>query len=535
MNARLAAALLVLASCATTPEPAAAPPPDDLLENAKLPARKKKPAPAPEAAPVPTRALAAVAPLTVVLQPVKDKQIVAVRVVFHTGAVDDPPGKEGLTALTTAVLSEGGTVELSSAQLLEALYPMAAELDGHCDKEFTVFEGRVHTDKLDRFLAIFTDVLLKPRFDPKEFERLRTAALNTVKTRLRQENDEELGKVGLDALLYAGHPYRHYNGGTVAGLTSLTLDDVKAHWARVFTQDRAVLGLAGAVDEKLATKVKDLLAKLPATGAPLLAIPPAPGVRARTLIIQRDTLSTAGSFGASWPLRRDDPDYYAVAFGMSYLGEHRQFHGRLFTELREKRGLNYGTYAYAEHHRQAGWSSIPAVNVGRAAQEVTVWLRPVEAKNGVFATRGVLFLIGELLGLPIPRERFDTARGFLIGYTRTWEQTDQRRLGNAIDDLFYGTPGFLQKYRAALETMTPEKMQEALKRHLDPTRLNFVYVTKDAEGLKAKLTSKDPSPIVYPTPKGEDVLAADKAIEAYPLPMHPALIEIVDANAVMEK
>jgi zinc protease len=533
-SSRFLLAATLFCACATTPEPAPAPP-DDVLENAKLPPRKPSAPPPPAPVAVPARPFAAVAPLTVVLQPVKDKPIVAIRVVFHSGAVDDPTGKEGLTALTTAILTEGGTQELSSAQLLDALYPMAAELDGHSDKEFTVFEGRVHTDKLDRFLKIFTDVLLQPRFDPKEFDRLRTAALNSVRTRLRQESDEELGKVGLDSLLYAGHPYRHYNGGTVAGLTALTLEDVQAQWKKVFSQDRAVLGLAGAVDEKLAARVKDLLAKLPATGAPIVPIPASPGFMAKTLIIQRDTLSTAGSFGYSWTLRRDDPDYYPVAFGMSYLGEHRQFHGRLFNELREKRGLNYGTYAYAEHHRQEGWGSIPAVNVGRAAQDATIWLRPVEPKNAVFATRGVLYLMGEVIGLPIPEDRFETARGFLIGYTRTWEQTDQRRLGNAIDDLFYGTPNFLESYRTALGAMTPAKMQEALKRHLDPTRLNFVYVTKDAAGLKAKLSSKAASPIEYATPKAEDVMSIDKTIATFPLPMHPALIEVVDANSVMER
>ena len=56
------------------------------------------------------------------------------------------------------------------------------------------------------------------------------------------------------SLLYGGHPYRHFNGGTVAGLSSITLDDVKAHGASVFTQDRLVVGLAGAVDEKLETR-----------------------------------------------------------------------------------------------------------------------------------------------------------------------------------------------------------------------------------------------------------------------------------------
>lgn len=525
-------AILLLSACATTPPPP--PREDDVLENAKLPPRKAPPPPPPAPVPLPTRPLATVPPLTVVLQPVKNTPIVSIRVVFHSGSVDDPAGKEGLTALTTRLMAEGGTKELSSSQLIDALFPMAAELDARADKEFTVFEGRVHTDKLDRFLTIFTDLLLEPRFDPKEFDRLRTEALNTVKSRLRQENDEELSKVGLDSVLYPGHPYRHYNGGTVSGLNAITLEDAKAQWHRVFSQDRAVLGLGGAVDEKLSAKVKGLLGKLPEKGDPPVVIPPAPGPSARTLIIQRDTLSTAGAFGFSWDLRREDPDYFAVAFGMSYLGEHRQFHGRLFNELREKRGLNYGSYAYAEHFRQEGFGSIPAVNVGRAAQDVMIWLRPVEPKNAVFATRGILYFIDEIMNQPIPPDRFETARGFLLGYTRTWEQTDQRRLGYAIDELFYGAPHFLDRYRAALTAMTPEAMQQALKRHLDPARLNFVYVTKDAAGLKAQLSSKAPSPISYPSPKPLEVLALDKTIQKVPLPMHPLAIETVGANAVME-
>ena len=82
--------------------------------------------------------------------------------------------------------------------------------------------------------------------------------------------------------------------------------------------------------------------------------------------------------------------------------------------------------------------------------------------------------------------------------------------------------------------MTPAAMQEALKRHLDPTQLNFVYVTKDAAGLKARLTRKESSPIEYPSPKPAEVLELDKTLAGFPLPMHPELIDIVDANNVME-
>src|SRR2546421_5454449 len=52
----------------------------------------------------------------------------------------------------------------------------------------------------------------------------------------------------------------------------------------------------------------------------------------------------------------------------------------------------------------------------------------------VFATRGALHFLSAFIQQGIPKERFETARNFLLGYTRLWEQTDQRRLGYAIDD-----------------------------------------------------------------------------------------------------
>jgi zinc protease len=239
--------------------------------------------------------------------------------------------------------------------------------------------------------------------------------------------------------------------------------------------------------------------------------------------------------GYAYPLRRDHPDYYKVAFALSYLGEHRQFHGVLFTELREKRGLNYGDYAYAEHFHQEGWGSMPRVNVGRTQQDFSIWIRPVEPQNAVFATRGAVYFLNELLENPPPKARFDTARGFLIGYTRQWEQTDQRRLGYAIDEVFYGTPNFLENYRKAMELMTREEVHRAVRRHLAPENLNFVFVTKDAEGLKAKLTSGEPSPITYQTPKAADVLEEDKKLSTFKLPLDPAQIVIQDAQGFMER
>jgi len=521
-------AALGLAGCATTSQPAPTPPP---------PAEPQAQAPAQPQAPdsVPAVPLKRPEPMRVVVQANPVSPIVSFRLVFHTGSVDDPKGKEGLTALTANLLAEGGTQSLTSAQLLEALFPMAAELDASTDKEFTVFFGRVHKDHLPRFLDIFTDVLLKPRLSPQEFERLRARALSGVRNTLRSENDELLGKVALDALLFQGHPYAHFVGGTEKGLESLTLEDVKAHAARVFTQDRLVIGLAGPVDEALQKTVVSRLSALPATGAPRVELPPVPTTGGRALVVQKPTLSTAVSLGYATPLRRGDPDFFPVAFALSYLGEHRQSSGVLFTELREKRGLNYGDYAYAEHFIEQPGTTYNRTNVARTQQDITLWIRPVVPTNGMFATRGTVYFLDRLVKQGIPQDKFELSRGFLLGYTRLWEQTDQRRLGYAIDSLFYGTPDFLEQYRAALAKMTPESVQAALRRQLRPEALNFAFVTQDAEGLAKLLKEQPPSPISYASPKAAELLQEDQAIIAQPLPVRPDAVQVVPAQSFMEK
>jgi len=484
---------------------------------------------------IPARPLHRPKPMQTVVLPDATKPIVSFRLVFKSGSIDDPKGKEGLAALTATIMGEGGTKELSSSQLLQALFPIAGEISVQTDKELTVFAGRVHKDNLDRFLKIFTDVLLEPRLDPKEFERLRTDAVNRIRNQLRGQDDETLGKVGLDALLYHEHPYRHFDGGTVEGLSAISLEDVRAHARRVFTQDRLAIGLAGPVDAQLEKRVKDRLSALPSTGAEPVHLPPVPAVKGRTLILEKDVISTAISIGCAYGLRRGDPDYYAVAFALSFLGEHRQFQGVLFRELRERRGLNYGDYAYPEHFIQEGGTTLTATNISRSQQDFSLWLRPVEPANAVFTTRGALYFLDQLIKNGIPRDTFDVVRGFLTGYTRQWDQTDQRRLGYAIDELFYGTPNFLEAFRLAMARMTPEDVRQAVRRHLSPARLNFVFVAKDVTELASALASEAPSPISYPSPKPPDVLQVDKEIASFPLPIEAGSIEVIDSQAFMQK
>ena len=105
------------------------------------------------------------------LLPSKGSPIIYFRILFHVGSIDDPAGKEGLAALTARLLAEGGTRSLNYSQVLEALYPMAAQMASQADKEVIVITGQCHRDHLERFYPILRDAVLDPRFDPQDFAR----------------------------------------------------------------------------------------------------------------------------------------------------------------------------------------------------------------------------------------------------------------------------------------------------------------------------------------------------------------------------
>ena len=203
-----------VAAPATAPAPTPAPAPAPTRAAAPAPAVSEAPRPAPTITQLPSGAGLLVLPLTT-------QAIVDIELRFRTGAVDDPPGKTGLTVLTARVMSEGGTKALDAKSLLNALFPLAADLGVRVDKEQTTFIARVHRDNLAKFLPIVTDVLLHPRWDPQEFKRLREAAVNDVEKRLRQGDDENLGKESLSELMYRDHPYGRLTLGHLSDLKSM--------------------------------------------------------------------------------------------------------------------------------------------------------------------------------------------------------------------------------------------------------------------------------------------------------------------------
>ena len=458
-----------------------------------------------------------------------DSPIVNLRIAFRTGSIDDPPGLHGLNALTALMIGAGGTETLAYDALAETLYPWSASISAQSDKEVTTVTGRVHRDHLEPFYAIFRDLIVAPRFDPADFERNRDRLRNAVVSTLRGNDDEELGKEALNALLYRGHPYEAPALGTELGLEAITLDDVREFHARRYTRGNFLAGAGGGYPEGFLARVEtDLRDNLPEGGGEPAALP-APRVLegVELLVVEKEAIATAISIGFPIGVTRADDDFYPLLVANSYFGEHRTFNGLLMNVMRGQRGLNYGDYSYIENFIQAGGSRMPVPNIPRRQQFFSIWIRPVPHHNAHFALRQAMRELQKLVEQGLSREDFEATRDFLLNYSQLYVQTADRRLGYLMDARFYGSGFLVDEIRARLPELTVDDVNGAVRRHLRFDDLGVAVVTSGAEAFVERLLAGEPSPPTYNAEVGEDILAEDAEIIEYPIPFNMERVRIV--------
>ncbi len=460
-----------------------------------------------------------------------------VKLVFAAGSAFDPPGKEGLAALTARMISDAGSTDQSIDEIRKALYPVAASFDSGVDREMTVFTGVVHRDAWETFADVALPQLVTPGFREEDFRRIKDAQRNALVQNLKNSNDEELGKEQLQARIFAGTPYGHPTLGTVAGIDAITLDDVKAFAKKAYTRAALTVGVAGDVPDAFAARIRADLAKLPAGPA----LPAPAGVVGKMPsgivvdIVKKETRSTGISFGFPIDVTRTSPDFAALSVARSWLGEHRSSSSHLYQRIREVRGMNYGDYAYLEAFPAGMFRMLPEPNVARRAQIFEVWIRPVVPQNAHMALRIAIHELDKLVNDGLSEEQFETTRDYLMKNVYLLTATQDHALGTALDQKWYGLPDYVTDMRAKLAKLTRADVNAAIKRHLQAKNLSVVIVTKDAEGLRDALVSDAFSPIAYDGEKPKALLDEDRVIGAMKLGIRADAVTITPVEDVFAK
>lgn len=452
-----------------------------------------------------------------------------IKLLFDVGSAHDPAGKEGLAALAASMITEAGSKLMRIDEVSKALFPIAGGFDKQVDKEMTTLTMSVHRDNWDRYAEVAMSQLLEPGFRDEDFARLKSNQLSALTLNLRSNNEEELGKEVLQNRIFAGTPYGHTVLGTVAGIESITVDDVRQFIATHYAKGNLTVGINGAVTDKVLTSLKLGLARLPDgdTPRPMQATGAMPaGLEVE--ILQKETRATAISFGHPIEVNRAHPDFAALNVARVWLGEHRASTSRLYDRIRETRGMNYGDYAYIEAFPRGMFQFFPDPNIARQQQIFEVWIRPVVPENAHMALRIALYEVGKLVANGLSQEDFATTRDYLMKNVYVMTATSSQQVGYALDSAWYGIGEFTRTMRERLATLTVEDVNAALRKHIRPGDFKVIMITKDADVLKRQLESNAPSVMKYEAVKPQALLDEDAVIGAMQLKVTRVAITPID-------
>ncbi|HLL88862.1 MAG TPA: pitrilysin family protein [Tepidisphaeraceae bacterium] len=274
--------------------------------------------------------------LTLLAEAMPGMQSAAMTLLVPAGSATDPVDYSGsATVLSDLVLRGAG--DRDSKALTDHLDRLGLQRSSSVGVHHSRFGCAALAEKVMAGLSTYADILRRPHMPADDFEAARDLALQSLAGLEDDPRQKLLIKL---REWHLPSPFGRSSMGTTDALEKLTLDLAKAdHHARYHARD-AILAVAGKIDYG---QLKDEVAKQFGDwdGGAALAVRqmPPPGNA-----YHENQASEQTHIGIAYPsIAETDDDYYVMRMAIEVLSGGMS--GRLFTEVREKRGLVYNVWA----------------------------------------------------------------------------------------------------------------------------------------------------------------------------------------------
>lgn len=388
--------------------------------------------------------------------------VVTLEFVSRAGASSVPEGKSGLAALTARMLTEGTTAR-SGLELAEAVEALGSTLEADAGRdELRVSLAALESD-LDRALELLSEVVQRPAFLEKDFERVRAEWLDSL-ARERQQ-PQRLASIAALRLLNGkvyGAPVR----GSVPDVKRLKLTDLREFHRKAIVPKGSALVVVGKVDRAALKQSVERHFGSWRGGAPLepqpFTPPPAPE-KTRVVIVDRPGSVQSALFAVQRFPRRSEPGYEVREVLGKVTGG--LFTSRINLNLREKHAFTYGAFAQPIATEQWGaFFASTSVRTDVTADALRELVRELEKVRDPG------------LGEPVRPDEVARAKADLVqSLGATLERSG--RLAEVITQLFVHAlpPDYGARYPSLLEPIDASAVTQAAQA-LTPAQLVVVLV-----------------------------------------------------------
>jgi predicted Zn-dependent peptidase len=365
----------------------------------------------------------------------------------RAGSLFETAETAGITNFLHRVMVRG-TKRHGAVQLTEAVEDLGGSLDASGDVEYGEVRGTALARHWSELLGLMAEVALRPTLAAEEVERERRLIQSALQSRGDTPFQRAFDAVLLD--LYGPHPYAWPSLGRRESVERLDRATLAAHHAAIYRPDRMVLAVSSqAPADRVVRMAERLLGGMPAaTGpTPVNVAPPAPRLERR--VVERP-VQQAQVLVASLTPPLTAPDYPAVRVLGTVLGGGMS--GRLFNELRDRRGLAY---------------SVGTLGTFRTGPSFLVTYMGTAPANAEAAEAGVLAELERVRADPVTERELARAKAYLLGNLAMDRRTSARHAWYlAFFEVIGAGWDFPERYARAVEAVTIADVVQAAQRYL---------------------------------------------------------------------
>jgi predicted Zn-dependent peptidase len=397
--------------------------------------------------------------LRIILAPMRETETATVIVMTGTGSRYETAQENGLAHFLEHMFFKGTKKRSNAHMISQELDAIGSVYNAYTSKDRTAYYAKVSGRYIDTALDVICDISLNSTLPPKEITKERGAVIQEI----GMYEDMPMRSVAdvFDTLIFGSeHPLGRTILGPKENILSFTRKEFDTYHKRNYTPGNTVVAVAGNFSEKkvLAAIKKQFGHLKPSTPPEYLAFAAAQNAP-RIAIKEKQTDQTQLMIGApSYPYLHKDE--FALAVLSTILGGGMS--SRLFTEVREKRGLAYSVQSWVDKYPDTGYFVVQAgVEHGKLEKTVST----------------ILAEFKKLKRLPVSAAELNKAKSYIKGTKTLSLETSDEIAGNAATSLLtFGKIRTLEAYIAGIDKVTAADIQRVARDIFKTESLNLAII-----------------------------------------------------------
>ncbi|OGN97010.1 MAG: hypothetical protein A2Z77_07985 [Chloroflexi bacterium RBG_13_51_36] len=294
--------------------------------------------------------------LRVITSTMPNSRSVCLVILVGAGSCHETKEEAGISHFVEHLLFKGTERRPTAKEISEDIEGVGGIINGGTDKELTVYWCKVASPHFPIALDVLSDLLLNSRFDNKDIEQERHVITEEINMNL--DTPQQRVSTLIDELLWPEQPLGREVIGYKETVSSIKREQLLNYVARRYMPNDTVLSIAGNVQhEEAIAQIKPLFDQWSAKELTTGYITDDRQTEARLRIDPKDIEQAHLCLGVHG-FSHSHPQRFAIDLLSTVLGAGMS--SRLFTEIRENRGLAYDIHSYTEHFLNSGALTIYA-------------------------------------------------------------------------------------------------------------------------------------------------------------------------------